>query len=68
MNYKQVVRVSLIYGGSYYVAANDLRNLSRTYLPRYTRSGLLWEDTRAGQRAARKHQATTIHRENIAEA
>jgi hypothetical protein len=60
-----VTRVPFLYGGHYYVAADDLANPRKIMLPLYTRDGRKWEDTQAGQRAARKHEATMLHRENI---
>ena len=60
-----VTRVPYVYGGFYHVASADLANPAKTYLPLYTRHSEKWEDTAAGQRAARRHQATTLHRENI---
>lgn len=61
----EVTRVPFVYGGYYYVARSDLDNPSRTYLPLYTRDGRKYEDTQAGQRAVRRREATTLHRENI---
>jgi hypothetical protein len=60
-----VVRVPSVYGGTHYVRATDLADMRKTYLPLYTRAGILWTDTKAGLAALRRHEATTLHRENI---
>ena len=60
-----VTRVPFVYGGHYWVATADLANERNTMLPLYTRNGSKWEDTKAGQRAARKSEATMLHRDNI---
>lgn len=55
----------MVLGGTCHVSTSDLADSRRTYLPMYTKAGLKWEDTKAGQRAARNSEATTIHRLNI---
>lgn len=60
-----VVRVPFVYGGYCHVARSDLDNPGKILLPLYTRDGRKWEDTPAGQRAAKRHEATMLHRDNI---
>jgi len=62
---KPVTRVPFVYGGHYYVATDDLNNLNKTYLPLYTKAGFRFDETPRGRAAIRRHEATTLHRNNI---
>lgn len=62
-----VIRVRSVYGDRHYVSRADYEGRRRHMLPLYTRDGRRWEDTPAGQRAARRSQATCLARDNIAE-
>jgi hypothetical protein len=63
----KVIKVETVYGKTFYVSESDLSGPKpkRYQLPLYTRSGIRWDETRAGYAAARRGEATTIHRENI---
>ncbi len=62
-----LARVPYVYGGYLHVAKADLEDARKVMLPLYTRKGLLWRDTPAGERARRRGEATSLHRENIAQ-
>ena len=62
----KTTRVTDVYGKSYRVAADHLADKTKRMLPLFTKNGLRWTDTRAGERAAARGEATMICRDNIA--
>lgn len=59
------VRVTDVYGDKWWVSAEDLAS-KRILLPLRNRKGICLTDTPTGQRALRRGDAVSIHRDNIA--
>jgi hypothetical protein len=64
---RRIVAVVTVYGDRLYVAADDLRGTRfKHQLPLYTRRGVPFADTALGIAAAKRGEATTLARANIA--
>jgi hypothetical protein len=63
----QVTKLTTVYGDVVYVSTADWDGFGRQsiMLHRYTRDGRRWDETKEGQMAVQRGNATSIHRDNL---